>query len=524
MRRGSHCPEIMQSFLRQSLASLFGLHACRRTRSWSLLERFSAAMQWVHDRSGEDAGIQVSDKNTQLYPEVSGYLIPTLLNWGERPLARQYADWLLRIQHMKGYWTDPAGKAPYTFDTAQILKGLLAIDLVEPGHRDAITRGCDWLVDQITPEGEITTPDQSQWKLRNGKLIPQAIQLYSLQPLREAGSRFGIDRYLDTVDKALQYYLKQPGVTAFDTLSHFHAYIIEALVDLGYLSDAKTAMKQIESLQDRRGYIPAYHHVRWTCSTGMLQYALIWYKLGEHEKADRTYEAACRLQNNSGGFYGGYGRGNIDYFPGQEISWAVKYFLDALDWKIRASFSGDVGAYPESIPEDDGRFKLLLDTIQSAKPRKILDIGCGRGRYLRNIIKKDIKAEFFGLDISEDMLKSMPSGITPLHGSIRCIPAPDDQFDCVICIEVLEHAVAIRQALREIGRVLAPGGTLILIDKNQDANNQFKLPEWEQWFDMTTVRSILEELGLSVDVHESVPYIRAQGPDNLFTGWIAVKE
>jgi malonyl-CoA O-methyltransferase len=83
------------------------------------------------------------------------------------------------------------------------------------------------------------------------------------------------------------------------------------------------------------GAIPAYPGVDWICSTGQAQYAVIWYKLGERDRAERAVRNLERRQRRSGGFYGSWGPG-ARYFPGEEISWAVKYFLDAQWWRGQA--------------------------------------------------------------------------------------------------------------------------------------------------------------------------------------------
>lgn len=66
----------------------------------------------------------------------------------------------------------------------------------------------------------------------------------------------------------------------------------------------------------------------------------MYYKLGKVEMVDRFYKYAKELQNDSGGFYGSYGYSTLNkftqylshrrlYFTEGEISWAVKFFLDA---------------------------------------------------------------------------------------------------------------------------------------------------------------------------------------------------
>jgi malonyl-CoA O-methyltransferase len=87
-------------------------------------------------------------------------------------------------------------------------------------------------------------------------------------------------------------------------------------------------MADVERCQRRNGSIPAYPDVDWICSTGIAQYAIVWYTLGKKSLADRALRCLEKIQNPSGGFYGSYGKG-AKYISGAEISWAVKYFLDA---------------------------------------------------------------------------------------------------------------------------------------------------------------------------------------------------
>ncbi|HBF33852.1 TPA: biotin synthase, partial [Candidatus Sumerlaeota bacterium] len=107
-----------------------------------------------------------------------------------------------------------------------------------------------------------------------------------------------------------------------------HAYIVEALLDLDEEKHARGIMQKMQAHQRGDGAIPGYAGAPWVCSTGLAQYAVIWARLGETDRARRAFWHVASLQNTSGGFFGGYGEG-ATYFPDAEISWAVKYFLDA---------------------------------------------------------------------------------------------------------------------------------------------------------------------------------------------------
>lgn len=491
-------------------------------RQRELLDAYRRAMAWTLRHTVEGEGIAVSSDKPSSYPEVSGYFIPTLRRWGERELAIQYGRWLAAIQNTDGSWSDPAGTAPYTFDTGQVLKGLLSLVDVCPELETAVRHGCDWLQRQVQSDGRVTTPDTGQWCLPRGRRVPEAIHLYTLEPLRSAGRKWNIAAYEEAGERALAYYLSDPALTRVDTLSHFHAYIVEALLDLDQTEVAVAAMEQVASLQRGDGSVPAYEDVRWVCSTGLLQYAVIWYRLGERARAERAFARACTLQNHSGGFFGGYGQG-ANYFPREEISWAVKYFLDALWWKIRTGFDVEAALFPDAISDNDGRYRLVADAVRAAGANRIFEAGCGKGRFLRRLGVDFASARLFGLDLSERMLASLPKTVTHFWGSLLNIPCPDGAFDFVFCVETLEHAVNTAGAMRELARVLAPGGTMVIIDKNRDCLGRLKLAEWEQWFQAEEVADLLRQQGFAVDIVRNLSYDDRDGRDGLFLGWVARK-
>ena len=60
----------------------------------------------------------------------------------------------------------------------------------------------------------------------------------------------------------------------------------------------------------------------------MAQLAIALFKLGHPEPAQKAVTYLERMQHRSGGFFGSYGKGAI-YFTKEEISWGVKFFIDA---------------------------------------------------------------------------------------------------------------------------------------------------------------------------------------------------
>jgi len=306
------------------------------------IDSYERAMHWIANNTIDGKGIAVSSKEQRIYPEVTGYYIPTLLKWGEKERACNFAKHLCSIQKEDGSWYDSKDIAPYVFDSAQILKGLIAIRSIMPEVDSHIISGCNWILSNIQSDGRLTTPSKEAWG-KSEDFCSELIHIYCLSPIKDAGKIFEKPEYMMAAEKILEYYKKAKidKIKNFSLLSHFYAYVMEGLFDLGEIDLCRESMERLEKYRNRKGAIPGLKDVPWVCSTGLFQLALVWYKLGELEKGNSLFYYAQSLQNESGGWYGSYpapgilsyfyfGRKRPYYFRNAEISWAVKYFLDAL--------------------------------------------------------------------------------------------------------------------------------------------------------------------------------------------------
>lgn len=289
---------------------------------------YDKAMDWFKNHMVENKGIIVHTRQPVPYAEVTGYFIPTLYNWDEKELARTCTKWLLSIQLEDGAFPAPDG-VPYTFDTGQIMRGLCAALPDVEGVETPLRKACDWILTQIDSEGRLHTPSTELWT----DIANDLIHIYVLPPLIQAGKLLDVPEYVEQADRVLSYYKTQDALVPFNRLSHFHAYAMEALCELGELELARRGMLDVEHCQRADGSIPAYPDVEWVCSTGMAQYAIVWYSLDMPQQAEKAIRYLEKIQNKSGGFFGSYGNG-AKYIAGAEISWGVKYFLDAYRLKL----------------------------------------------------------------------------------------------------------------------------------------------------------------------------------------------
>jgi len=116
----------------------------------------------------------------------------------------------------------------------------------------------------------------------------------------------------------------------------------------------------------------------------------------------------------------------------------------------------------------------------------MLDLGCGEGRHIFGLMEKFPDLKCIGLDPHIESLDKAFEGLKFLEsisntktnflsGSAYSLPFSDDSFDLVVCSEVLEHLHDYKDAIKEINRVLKPGGQFL-------ASVPAEFPEKICWF------------------------------------------
>jgi ubiquinone/menaquinone biosynthesis C-methylase UbiE len=111
-------------------------------------------------------------------------------------------------------------------------------------------------------------------------------------------------------------------------------------------------------------------------------------------------------------------------------------------------------------------YHALIDELESSMvpagpATRLLEAGCGTGLVLERL--RSHGAELFGIDLSAGMLVlARQRGHRVAHASITHLPFADGSFDVACSFKVLAHVPDIEAAIRELARVVRPGGTLVL--------------------------------------------------------------
>ena len=194
-----------------------------------------------------------------------------------------------------------------------------------------------------------------------------------------------------------------------------------------------------------------------------------------------------------------------------------------LERRIRQSFdesAADETHFPTTIDPRIYHVQLILDYFGDLSGRRVLDVGCGKGRFARVLTERYPEARMTAMDISEAMLAFVPLPIAPVAATMTALPFRDSAFDAVYATESLEHAVDIERAVADMCRVLKPGGRLVIIDKNAEHWGKLKTPEWERWFHRAELEKLLARHCRIVS-SRFISYWEDVEPDGMFLAWLA---
>jgi hypothetical protein len=350
-------------------------------KSYSEEERALALEKAIHwllhsQNSMSDNGFgsyHLINKWSSSYIETTGYIIPTLLNYGIYKNnsdiinnAILSADWLLEVQKKSGGWQGERiddNRAEVVFNTGQVIRGLYSVYNYTKDLRylNSVIKACDWLCEIQEEEGF--------WRKNAFMNVHRVYDSYVDAPLLMVYATTGKEIYKEKAIKNLNWIIgkKQLENGWFEDcdntikrndkpILHTIAYTIEGILDCGILLNDKklidTAIKSADKLFDvfnKKKYLKGRYDANWVGSeyiitTGCAQIAIVWMKLFKLTGNIQYLNAALKMNDilifiqdrninenpdTKGALSGSYpiwGK----YEPFCYPNWATKFFIDSL--------------------------------------------------------------------------------------------------------------------------------------------------------------------------------------------------
>lgn len=336
-------------------------------------EILDSVIRWILNAQRPDGGIaayySLLTGFSEAYPEVTGYVVPTLYDYDEVrknssavAVAERATNWLLSLQLPTGAF--PGGlygstAHPSVFNTGQILQGLVRAHIETRGpeiKRAAIAAG-DWLVQLQQRDGS--------WSGR-GAYQDTAHTYYTMVAwaLVDLSERTSDRQYAVAANKNLDWTLDhfRPNgwidgihLHGHPNYLHFIAYILQGTLETSIRlrrTDAiervaKSAWALLRKFETNK-FLPGAYDAdfkkahNFACLTGNAQMACVWFRLYEVSSDLRYFNAAlkmnemlkpfipsqgaCGIIGGVAGSYPIWGR----YQPLRYISWGCKFFADSL--------------------------------------------------------------------------------------------------------------------------------------------------------------------------------------------------
>ena len=334
-----------------------------------------SVVDWMLDAQRPDGGIaayySLLSGYSESYPEVTGYIIPTLYdfqrltgNSAARTAAERAIRWLLSLQMPSGAFPGglhggDGGGEPSVFNTGQILQGLVRAH-AETRNAEILERAVaagDWLAAIQQADGSWTGPAAYQGAAHTYYTMVS----WALTQLAEES---GDPRHAAAADRNIDWVLTlvQPSgwidginLQGHPAYLHFIAYVIQGTLECGILrrrddaihAAAKSAWVLLRKFETHKGLLGTYQpdfkggH-RFSCLTGNAQMSCVWLRLFEVTGDLRYLNAALKMNEmlkqllptkGRRGVVGGVAGSHPiwgAYQPMRFISWGCKFLADAL--------------------------------------------------------------------------------------------------------------------------------------------------------------------------------------------------
>lgn len=336
----------------------------------------SAGLAWICRSQDQVGSGGVGDFRfqgwTPGYPEVTGYIIPTMFDWAaelQRPeladRAVRMAEWELGIQQPEGgfeSWYEGEGRPPVVFNTGQVIRGLLraAQETGEERFLDGARRAGEWIVSGQEPDGSFS---------RGNYLgMTRVYDVYATAALAQLAAAGGGERFARAAADNAEFAISQqtddgwfdrcdnvPDGNATPS-THTLGYTADGLIEIGLLQDeprfvaaGELTARALRARIEPGGRLPGRFDREWqprasyVVLTGSAQLGILLAGIDSRNHEPDLLDASWALLdflayvqelnsvgvNRRGAIAGSHpvwGR----YVPLKYPSWATKFYLDHI--------------------------------------------------------------------------------------------------------------------------------------------------------------------------------------------------
>ncbi len=305
------------------IPALIKIGRCPNPRDFE--ESSASLLKWIHlafeksGQAGASSGYHLSEGWGKPYPEITGYLIPTLLDYQEIELAKKAGAWLASVRFENGSvcrkeW-EPSNKVPSVFNTAQVIKGWCALyaQTGNPMWLNEAKKSADWLLSLQNDDGV--------WTEHTFNSAPRTYYAYAASALALLWKLSGKAEYAHSSKKKLNWVLSQQDKDGWFKKAGFNdaelpsthtaGYVLEGLLDAGeilnenrYLFNSEIAAFRLLDVYNKKGFLPGVMAAGWTsksksrCLTGDAQMGLVWAKLALKTGDRRFLQGATQIAND----------------------------------------------------------------------------------------------------------------------------------------------------------------------------------------------------------------------------------
>lgn len=163
--------------------------------------------------------------------------------------------------------------------------------------------------------------------------------------------------------------------------------------------------------------------------------------------------------------------------------------------------------------------KWFVSKINITNECKILDIGCGGGNLIKELVTKQ-PLKVYGIDYSYDMVNIsnkknkkaiLHNKVEIIESSVANIPYSDNSFDIITIFETIQFWPNIQMNIKEVKRVLKPNGKIYLMNRFPEENSK--------WYELVTIKKEKQYIELFKTINMTNIIINAE----VKKGWIYIE-